>query len=111
MLADALFKIWGSRIGCPRSPLPRGAQVFECFRVKLAIHGQGEVNLPGQLRSIGAAYEQPIGGFPVVKPFALLRQRQHVGTGITNGAEHPAVLGREGIGRKRLGEMVGREDH
>ena len=40
-------------------------------RVKLAIHGQGEVNLPGQLRSIGAAYEQPIGGFPVVKPFAL----------------------------------------
>ena len=111
MLADALFKIWGSRIGCPRSPLPRGAQVFECFKVKLAIHGQGEVNLPGQLRSIGAAYEQPIGGFPVVKPFALLRQRQHVGTGITNGAEHPAVLGREGIGRKRLGEMVGREDH
>jgi hypothetical protein len=44
-------------------------------------------------------------------PFALLRQRQHVGTGITNGEEHPAVLGREGIGRKRLGEMVGREDH
>ena len=106
-----LIKIWGSRIGCPRSPLPRGAQVFECFRVKLAIHGQGEVNLPGQFRSIGAAYEQPIGGFPVVKPFALLRQRQHVGTGITNGAEHPAVLGREGIGRERLGEMVGREDH
>ena len=47
----------------------------------------------------------------MVKPFALLRQRQHVGTGITNGAEHPAVLGREGIGRERLGEMVGREDH
>ena len=98
MLADALFKIWGSRIGCPRSPLPRGAQVFECFRVKLAIHGQGEVNLPGQLRSIGAAYEQPIGGFPVVKPFALLRQRQHVGTGITNGAELGDSFTTSGVG-------------
>ena len=41
----------------PRSPLPRGAQVFECFRVKLAIHGRGEVNLPGQLRSTRSYYE------------------------------------------------------
>ena len=53
MLAVALSKS-GDHVSAPVATA-RGAHVFECFRVKLAIQGQGEVNLPGQLRSIGAA--------------------------------------------------------
>jgi hypothetical protein len=80
------------------------------FSVKLAIQGQREVDLLGQLRSTGSPYEQPIGGFPVVKQFAILRQRQHVGADITEGAQHPAVLGRE-TGRERLGQIVRGKTH
>jgi hypothetical protein len=47
----------------------------------------------------------------MIKPLALLRQCEHVRAGITNGAEHPAVLGREGVGREPLIEIVGGEDH
>jgi hypothetical protein len=105
-MLGAPYQVWGSRIATAER-----RSAVERFSVKLAIQGQREVNLLGQLRSTGSLYEQPIGGFPVVKPFAILRQRQHVSAGITDGAQHPAVLGREGIGRERLCEIVGREDH
>ena len=42
---------------------------------------------------------------PVIKPLALLREFEHLGARITDGAEHPAVLGQEGVG------MSLEEDH
>ena len=47
----------------------------------------------------------------MIKPLALLRQCKHVSARITDGAEHPVVLGRERVGREPLGEMLGGEDH
>jgi hypothetical protein len=47
----------------------------------------------------------------MIKPLAPLRQCKHVSARITDGAEHPAVLGREGVGREPLIEIVGGEDH
>ena len=86
----------------PRSPLPRAAQVFECFRVK-ARHprtGRGE--------PAGSAPQHPlllrVGDRRVSNDQAT--RAPSAGTGITNGAKHPAVLGREGIGRERLGEKT-----
>ena len=43
----------------------------------------------------------------MIKPLALLRQCKHVSACITDGAEHPAVLGRERVGREPLREMLG----
>ena len=47
----------------------------------------------------------------MIKPLAPLRQCNHVSARITDGADHPAVLGREGVGREPLIEIVGGEDH
>jgi hypothetical protein len=47
----------------------------------------------------------------MIKPLALLRQCKHVSAGITNGAQHPAILGRERVGREPPGETLGGEDH
>jgi hypothetical protein len=41
----------------------------------------------------------------MIKPLALLRQCKHVSARITDGAEHPAVLGRERVGREPLREI------
>ena len=40
----------------------------------------------------------------MIKPLALLRQCKHVSARITDGAEHPAVVGRERVGREPLRE-------
>ena len=58
--------------------------MLERLNIKLAIPRQCELNLPGQLRRTGSYYEYAIGGFPMIKPLALLRQCKHVSARITD---------------------------
>ena len=62
ILADALSKSGDHVSAVPGRHCREALRFSNASESKLAIPGQGEVNLPGQLRSIGAAYEQPIGG-------------------------------------------------
>ena len=79
--------------------------MFERKDIKLVVPRQRKVNLLGHRSRTGFFHEKLTRSPPVATPQALLRECQDVGTNVVDGAERPAVLGRERVRRERLGKI------
>ena len=89
-------------VTCWRTPYQNLGITYRLFPVATAERRSGFRMLQSQTRHPRTGRGEPAGSAPQhwrrVRA-ADRRLRAPLGTGITNGAEHPAVLGREGIGR------------
>jgi hypothetical protein len=72
---------------------PSVAQWPEGAIVKLAVHEQRDLDLPGQRFRTNFFQQEPTSVLPVGPLRAGLRRCLHVGADVTNGAEHATVFG------------------